>query len=56
MEYSYDNNISKNYNINISSSDTIKKVKTIEKEEEKTQFLWNAYKKIKKENMKVLKI
>ena len=48
MEYSYDNNISKNYNINISSSDTIKKVKTIEKEEEKTQFLWNAYKKIKK--------
>ena len=47
-EYSYDNNISKNYNINISSSDTIKKVKTIEKEEEKTQFLWNAYKKIKK--------
>ena len=48
IEYSYDNNISKNYNINISSSDTIKKVKTIEKEEEKTQFLWNAYKKIKK--------
>ena len=48
MEYSYDNNISKNYNINISSSDTIKKVKTIEKEEEKTQFLWIAYKKIKK--------
>ena len=48
IEYSYDNNISKNYNINISSSDTIKKVKTLEKEEEKTQFLWNAYKKIKK--------
>jgi hypothetical protein len=48
IEYSYDNNISKNYNINISSSDTIKKVKTIEKVEEKPQFLWNAYKKIKK--------